>query len=65
MCFIMNKEEILQKIKDLVQSGNFTEAKTFFEEHKEQLGPYKEKAQEFLQGVDFQGITDKLKNLFK
>lgn len=65
MCFIMNKEEILQKIKDLVQSGNFTEAKTFFEEHKEQLVPYKEKAQEFLQNVDFQGITDKFKNLFK
>lgn len=61
----MNKEEILQKIKELAQNGNLTEAKTFFEEHKEQLGPYTEKAQEFLQNFNLEDWSDKFKNLFK
>ncbi|MGM9902538.1 hypothetical protein A5844_000212 [Enterococcus sp. 10A9_DIV0425] len=61
----MKDEELLKKIKDLVAKGNFEEAKVFFNQHKEQLGPYKEKAQKFLKDKNIQDYTEKLKNLFK
>lgn len=38
----MNQEELFQKVKEMIKNGNFDGAKRFIEEHKEQLGPYKE-----------------------
>ncbi|BDP80530.1 hypothetical protein EfmAA290_12060 [Enterococcus faecium] len=47
----MNQEELFQKVKEMIKNGNFDGAKRFIEEHKEQLGPYKEKAQNLLKDV--------------
>ena len=60
----MNQEELFQKVKEMIKGGNFDGAKRFIEEHKEQLGPYKEKAQNLLKDVNIDSVKDKFKNLF-
>ena len=62
--FKMNQEELFQKVKEMIKGGNFDGAKRFIEEHKEQLGPYKEKAQNLLKDVNIDSVKDKFKNLF-
>ncbi|NTR76858.1 hypothetical protein HQ943_10435 [Enterococcus faecium] len=61
----MNQEELFQKVKEMIKNGNFDGAKRFIEEHKEQLGPYKEKAQNLLKDVNIDSVKNKFKNLFK
>lgn len=61
----MNKDELIAKVKELVNEGNLDEAKQFVEEHKEELGSYVEQAKHLLKDIDLDGITDKIKNLFK
>ncbi|HEN1757624.1 TPA: hypothetical protein U4A07_002698, partial [Enterococcus faecium] len=51
--------------KEMIKNGNFDGAKRFIEEHKEQLGPYKEKAQNLLKDVNIDSVKNKFKNLFK
>ncbi|BBI26861.1 hypothetical protein EFQU50X_01453 [Enterococcus faecium] len=55
----MNQEELFQKVKEMIKNGNFDGAKRFIEEHKEQLGPYKEKAQNLLKDFVCQIKLDK------
>ncbi|MBC9709936.1 MAG: hypothetical protein H9W80_12040, partial [Enterococcus sp.] len=54
----MNQEELFQKVKEMIKGGNFDGAKRFIEEHKEQLGPYKEKAQNLLKDVNIDSVKD-------
>ena len=58
----MNQEELFQKVKEMIKGGNFDGAKRFI---KEQLGPYKEKAQNLLKDVNIDSVKNKFKNLFK
>ncbi|RAQ24006.1 hypothetical protein [Enterococcus faecium] len=55
----MNQEELFQKVKEMIKNGNFDGAKRFIEEHKEQLGPYKEKAQNLLKDVNIDSVKNK------
>jgi hypothetical protein len=59
----MNKDDIMNKIKDLMSSGNLDDAKSFIEEHKDDLGDYYDKAKDLI-GNDASGIVDKIKGLF-
>ncbi|MEG7577486.1 hypothetical protein HPP01_13675, partial [Enterococcus faecium] len=54
----MNQEELFQKVKEMIKNGNFDGAKRFIEEHKEQLGPYKEKAQNLLKDVNIDSVKN-------
>lgn len=47
----------------MIKNGNFDGAKRFIEEHKEQLGPYKEKAQNLLKDVNIDSVKTNLKSI--
>jgi hypothetical protein len=59
----MNKDEIMDKIKDLMSSGNLDDAKSFIEDHKDDLGDYYDQAKELI-GNNAGGIIDKIKGMF-
>ncbi|ASZ07750.1 MULTISPECIES: hypothetical protein [Enterococcus] len=61
----MNKDELIAKVKEMINEGNLDEAKQFVEDHKDELGSYVEQAKHLLKDIDVDGITDKIKNLFK
>lgn len=61
----MNKDELIVKVKEMVNEGNLDEAKQFVEDHKDELGSYVEQAKHLLKDIDVDGITDKIKSLFK
>ncbi|MBO0482473.1 hypothetical protein [Candidatus Enterococcus courvalinii] len=61
----MNKDELITKVKEMVNEGNLDEAKQFVEDHKDELGSYVEQAKHLLKDIDVDGITDKIKSLFK
>lgn len=61
----MNKDELMAKVKEMVNEGNLDEAKQFIEDHKDELGNYVEQAKNLLKDIDVDGITDKIKSLFK
>ena len=63
-CVQNESRRIISKVKEMIKGGNFDGAKRFIEEHKEQLGPYKEKAQNLLKDVNIDSVKDKFKNLF-
>ncbi|MBP1043035.1 hypothetical protein I6N95_18630 [Vagococcus sp. BWB3-3] len=59
----MNVDELVAKVKDLISSEKFEEAKKFIEEHKDELG---DKAHELsgLFGDNADGLIDKVKGFF-
>ena len=59
----MDKDEIMDKAKDLVSGGNIDDAKSFIEDHKDDLGDYYDQAKDLL-GGGASGIMDKLGGLF-
>ncbi|MFV0560809.1 MAG: hypothetical protein ACK5NA_08845 [Enterococcus sp.] len=61
----MNKDELLEKAKELISSGNVDEAKQFVEDHRDELGDYASQAQDLLKNLDTDGLMDKVKGLFK
>ncbi|MGF1919436.1 hypothetical protein [Enterococcus faecalis] len=61
----MNKEEIIQKAKDLIGEGNVEQAKRFIEEHKSELGEHHEKMKAAVPNEEAGSILGKVKNLFK
>lgn len=60
----MNKDEMIKKIKDLLNEGNIEKAKAFVEDHKEDLGEYYDKAKVLLKSEKFDGLRDQLKKFF-
>ena len=58
----MNASELFDKVKDLVSGGNLGDAKSFIEDHKDELGDYLEQAKGLLDGGN---LLDKAKDLFK
>lgn len=59
----MNKDDIMEKIKDMIGEGNIEKAKDFIEDHKEDLGEYYEKAKELVKS-NAEGVIDKVKDIF-
>ncbi|WP_270330396.1 hypothetical protein [Lapidilactobacillus dextrinicus] len=58
----MNASELFDKVKDLVSGDNLDDAKSFIEDHKDELGDYLEQAKGLLDGGN---LLDKAKDLFK
>ncbi|UDM31785.1 hypothetical protein [Lentilactobacillus laojiaonis] len=59
----MDQKGIIDKVQDLVRNGDVDQAKSFIEDHKDDLGDYYQRAKDLL-GNDGSGITDKIKNMF-
>ncbi|WP_119905116.1 hypothetical protein [Brochothrix thermosphacta] len=60
----MNKDEMLNKVNELVGEGKIEGAKDFIAEHKDGLSEYAEKAKALTENFDTNSIIDKVKNLF-
>ena len=61
----MNPLDLFNQVKELVENKDFSVAKTFVEENKDQLGDYLSQAQALVsvsKGLD--GLVDKVKGLF-
>ena len=61
----MNPLDFFNQVKELVENKDFSAAKTFVEENKDQLGDYLNQAQALVSGSEGIGnIVDKVKGLF-
>ncbi|HEM6115491.1 hypothetical protein AB1395_05530 [Streptococcus pluranimalium] len=61
----MKPQEIFDQVKEMIAKKDFSEAKTFIEDHKEDLGQYFDKAKGLIENSDaVSGVVDKVKNLF-
>lgn len=59
----MNKDEMIQKVKDLIGEGNIDAAKQFVDEHKDDLGDFADKAKDLISNFDPSDIADKAKDV--
>lgn len=59
----MNKDDIMKKVEDMIGEGNIDKAKSFIEDHKEDLGEYYEKAKELISN-NAGDVIDKVKGIF-
>lgn len=56
---------MFNQVKELVENKDFSAAKTFVEENKDQLGDYLSQAQTLVSGSEgLEGLVDKVKGLF-
>ena len=61
----MNPLDFFNQVKELVENKDFSAAKTFVEENKDQLGEYLSQAQSLISGSEGIGnLVDKVKGLF-
>ena len=61
----MNPLDLFNQVKELVENKDFSVAKTFVEENKDQLGGYLSQAQALVPGSEgLDGLVDKVKGLF-
>ena len=61
----MNPLDLFNQVKELIENKDFSAAKTFFEENKDQLGEYLSQAQALVSGSEgLDGLVDKVKGLF-
>lgn len=61
----MNPLDLFNQVKELVENKDFSGAKTFVEENKDQLGDYLSHAQALVSGSEgLDGLVDKVKDLF-
>ena len=61
----MNQNDLINQVKELIEKKDFSAAKTFIEENKDQLGDYFNQAKGLLDwagGLD--GILNKVKGFF-
>lgn len=61
----MDREELIKKIKELLNEGNLEKAKTFIEDHKEELGDYYDKAKNLLKSDKLDDLLGQFKKFFK
>lgn len=54
----MKPQEIFKKIQELLSHGSIEEAKTLFEENKDKLGEYGDKAQALLKDFNPSDLSD-------
>ncbi len=60
----MNKEELIQKVKDLIGEGNVEAAQKFVEEHKDDLGDFADKAKDMITNFNPDEFSEKAKHAF-
>ena len=61
----MNPLDFFNQVKELVENKDFSAAKTFVEENKDQLEDYLSQAQDLISGSEgLDGLVDKVKGLF-
>ena len=61
----MNPLDLFNQVKELIENKDFSAAKTFVEENKDQLGEYLSQAQALVSGSEgLDGLVDKVKGLF-
>ena len=61
----MNPLDLFNQVKELIENKDFSAAKTFVEENKDQLGEYLSQAQSLISGSEGIGnLGDKVKGLF-
>ena len=61
----MNPLDLFNQVKELIENKDFSVAKTFVEENKDQLGEYLSQAQTLVSGSEgLDGLVDKVKGLF-
>ena len=61
----MNPLDLFNQVKELIENKDFSAAKTFVEENKDQLGEYLSQAQALVSGTEgLDGFVDKVKDLF-
>lgn len=61
----MNPQELFETVKEMIAKKDFSAAKDFIDENKDDLGKYFDQAKALLdggQGLD--GVLDKVKGLF-
>lgn len=63
-CVQNESRRIISKSQGNDKRRQLRRRKTIYRRHKEQLGPYKEKAQNLLKDVNIDSVKDKFKNLF-
>lgn len=61
----MNPNELFDQVKELIEKKDFSAAKKFIDENKDQFGDYLEQAKALLDGAGgLDGVLDKVKGLF-
>ena len=61
----MNPLDLFNQVKELIENKDFSAAKTFVDENKNQLSEYLSQAQVLVSGSEgLNGIVDKVKGLF-
>ncbi|ESV54242.1 isoleucyl-tRNA synthetase [Streptococcus agalactiae LMG 14747] len=61
----MKPQELFDQVKEMIAKKDFSEAKTFIEDHKDDLGQYFDKAKALVENSDtVSGVVDKVKSLF-
>ncbi|MBM7712702.1 hypothetical protein [Enterococcus xiangfangensis] len=61
----MEREELIKKVKELLNEDNLEKAKTFIEDHKEELGDYYDKAKNLLRSDKMDDLLGQFKKFFK
>ncbi|MEW6857228.1 hypothetical protein ABG751_06105 [Streptococcus iniae] len=58
----MKPQELFEEIKEMIAKKDFSTAKDFIDDHKDDLGNYFEEAKQLLEGSEgFNGVLDKVK----
>lgn len=61
----MKPQELFEQVKEMIAKKDFSEAKNFIEEHKDDLGQYFDKAKGLVENSDaVSGVVDKVKGFF-
>lgn len=61
----MNPLDLLNQLKELIETKDFEAAKTFVAENQDQLGEYLSQAQQLIAGSeDLDGLVGKIKGFF-
>ncbi|MBL1226976.1 hypothetical protein [Enterococcus sp. BWR-S5] len=61
----MNKDELIKQAKELISKGNIEKAKSFLEEHKDEIGEQYDKLKKSLPDFKMDDIADQVKGFFK
>ncbi|EHJ55642.1 hypothetical protein HMPREF9318_00652 [Streptococcus urinalis FB127-CNA-2] len=61
----MKPQELFDQVKEMIAKKDFSSAKDFIEDHKEDLGEYFDKAKDLVENSDaVSGVIDKVKGIF-
>ncbi|WP_339101857.1 hypothetical protein [Candidatus Enterococcus clewellii] len=61
----MNKDELIKQAKELISKGNVEKAKSFLDEHKDEIGEHYDKLKKSLPDLNMDDIANQVKGFFK